>query len=322
MSEKPHSKRNIFRIDASNGFQIQFMIRGESYSEFIAFSDYESEESTLEAAKERRDEIESILKEERSESNRAYVKLEAQENNNSGIPGVSWRENTERSGNKTFRWSTNWKTADGEKVVRTRSVHKHGRKGALMKVIRLRMEGISKVKNKINNFDAESRIEILIEKYRSILSFLESLEGKEEDLFLDMVSSPDVEVTEKKRVINGRMNQASFRDSVMELWNGKCCVTGSEELLVASHIKPWRESTDRERMDPYNGLLLSPVYDKAFDRGLITFDESGTICISDDFCEDAHHLGVCENDTIEGISSRHVDYLRYHWENIFVEKYS
>lgn len=322
MSEKPHSRRNIFRIDASNGLQIQFMIRGDSYSEFISFSNYESEEAALEAAKERRDEIEGILKEERSESSRAYVKLEAQENNNSGIPGVSWRENIERSGNKTFRWTTNWKDIDGELVTRSRSVHKHGKKGALMKVIRLRMEGISKVKDKIDNFDAENRIDILIDKYKSILSFLEGLEGEEERLFLDMVSSPDVEVTEKKRVINGRMNQASFRDYVMQLWNGKCCVTGSEKLLVASHIKPWRESTDRERIDPYNGLLLSPVYDKAFDRGLITFGESGAICISDNFWEDAHHLGVSENDTIEGISARHVDYLSYHWENIFVEKYS
>jgi hypothetical protein len=298
------------------------MIRGESYSEFFSFSDYESEESALEAAKERRDEIERILKEERLESRRTYVKLEAQENNNSGIPGVSWRENVERSGNKTFSWETNWKNADGELVTRSRSIHKHGKKGGLMKVIRLRMEGISKLKDEIDNFDAQNRIDLLIDKYKSILSFLESLDGEEEKLFLDMVSSPDVEVTEKKRVINGRMNQASFRDSVMELWNGKCCVTGSEELLVASHIKPWRESTDRERMDPYNGLLLSPVYDKAFDRGLITFDDSGVICISDDFREDAHHLEVSENDTIEGISSRHVNYLRYHWENIFVEKYS
>jgi predicted restriction endonuclease len=321
MAEKPHSKRNIFRIEASNGLQIRFVIRGETYSEFFSFSDYESEEATLEAAKERRDEIEDILADERT-GQRSYVKLEAQENNNSGIPGVNLREKTERSGNTTLHWATNWTNSDGNLVTRTRSINKYGPKDALIRVIRLRVEGLLKLKSEIDNYPAQNQIEVLNDKYRSIISFLESLDGKEEDLFMEMMTDPDVEETEKERRVNSRIGQASFRESIIQFWDGKCCVTGSEKLLVASHIKPWNESTNTERMDPYNGLLLSPVYDKAFDRGLITFSDSGEICISDDFREDAHHLGVSEDDTIKEISSRHVDYLRYHWKNIFVEKYS
>ena len=57
----------------------------------------------------------------------------------------------------------------------------------------------------------------------------------------------------------------------MEYWDSKCAVTGLAipELLKASHIKPWKDSTDEERLDIFNGLLLAPHLDAAFDRGFI-----------------------------------------------------
>ena len=63
----------------------------------------------------------------------------------------------------------------------------------------------------------------------------------------------------------------------MESFGGRCCLSGLDvtELLRTSHIKPWRDSNNVERLDPYNGLLLSPAYDAAFDTGLITSSTTG-----------------------------------------------
>ncbi|MBQ1289786.1 MAG: HNH endonuclease [Lachnospiraceae bacterium] len=70
-----------------------------------------------------------------------------------------------------------------------------------------------------------------------------------------------------------RVNQAFFREAVLSSYGNRCCITGISEvpLLVASHIKPWKDSdTKTERTNPSNGLCLNALHDKAFDRGLIT----------------------------------------------------
>lgn len=72
----------------------------------------------------------------------------------------------------------------------------------------------------------------------------------------------------------GRKNQDHFRDMILATYENKCCVTGiaAPELLIASHIVPWAENA-RLRLDPRNGLCLNALHDKAFDRGLISFDD-------------------------------------------------
>lgn len=71
-----------------------------------------------------------------------------------------------------------------------------------------------------------------------------------------------------------RMNQNIFRRRVLVEYNETCCITGirSSELLIASHIKPWKDSNDIEKIDFHNGLCLNPLHDKAFDKGLMTID--------------------------------------------------
>ena len=75
-----------------------------------------------------------------------------------------------------------------------------------------------------------------------------------------------------------RIGQACYRKALIER-EQRCRVTGitNPEYLIASHIKPWRESSDKERLDPENGLLLSPHIDKLFDRGDISFDDNGAL---------------------------------------------
>lgn len=75
--------------------------------------------------------------------------------------------------------------------------------------------------------------------------------------------------------IKVRVNQSVFRQMVLANYDGKCALTGIDipELLVASHIIPWAEN-EKERLNPENGICLSSLYDKAFDMGLISFDDS------------------------------------------------
>lgn len=84
--------------------------------------------------------------------------------------------------------------------------------------------------------------------------------------------------TEIERLVIQRIGQNIFRASLMDYWQGCCPLTGITDpaLLRASHIVPWSECTDdTQRLDVHNGLLLSALWDAAFDRALVTFDDSG-----------------------------------------------
>jgi len=85
--------------------------------------------------------------------------------------------------------------------------------------------------------------------------------------------------TEAERLVVQRVGQDIFRARLMDYWQSRCPLTGISEpaLLRASHIKPWAScDTDAERLDVHNGLLLSALWDAAFDRGLVTFDDDGS----------------------------------------------
>lgn len=84
--------------------------------------------------------------------------------------------------------------------------------------------------------------------------------------------------TEAERLIIQRIGQDIFRDRLMTYWQGRCPLTGITDpaLLRASHIVPWKDcSSDAQRLDVHNGLLLSALWDAAFDRGLVTFADAG-----------------------------------------------
>jgi len=88
--------------------------------------------------------------------------------------------------------------------------------------------------------------------------------------------------TTRKCLIDARLGQGQFRVDVENLWKGACGVTGCRisAVLRASHIKPWSQSTNEERLNPENGILLAAHIDALFDRGLITFLDNGTMLIS------------------------------------------
>ena len=79
---------------------------------------------------------------------------------------------------------------------------------------------------------------------------------------------------DRERLVRVRVNQHFFRSAVLAAYDYKCCITGLAvpELLVASHIIAWSKDTN-QRMNPRNGLCLNALHDRAFDRGLMFFDQ-------------------------------------------------
>ena len=86
-------------------------------------------------------------------------------------------------------------------------------------------------------------------------------------------------------------------------------------MLLASHIKPWSKSSDYERLDQFNGLLLTPNLDRAFDQGLISFSETGLIILSKSL-KDAQKLGISSGMNIE-LTKEHQQYMKFHREIVF-----
>lgn len=127
--------------------------------------------------------------------------------------------------------------------------------------------------------------------------------------------------TEAERLVIQRVGQSLFRDGLLDLWEGRCAVTGLgvSALLRASHIKPWGDcETDAERLDVYNGILLAPHLDAAFDRGFITVQDDGAIVASDALNADARLvLGLDQPLRVRGITDGHRGYLPWHRERVF-----
>jgi HNH endonuclease len=124
--------------------------------------------------------------------------------------------------------------------------------------------------------------------------------------------------TEAERLVVMRVGQEIFRQALMDYWNGTCPLTGITDpaLLRASHIVPWAEcETDSLRLDVYNGILLSSLWDAAFDAGVISFSSSGTPIVSPALSRDAFHaLRLNESPILRGITPSHDLMLMRHRE--------
>lgn len=147
----------------------------------------------------------------------------------------------------------------------------------------------------------------------------ESSEELEQDIS-NILKDRSIKAADKTSYISARVGQGEYRSKLITYW-GKCALTGYSDVrfLVASHIKPWRDSTDTERLDPYNGLLLLPNLDKAFDLGYITFTEKGVLKTTE-FIESPRILGITKKMKIK-VASQHQDYLAYHRESVFEKKF-
>jgi putative restriction endonuclease len=129
----------------------------------------------------------------------------------------------------------------------------------------------------------------------------------------------DIGPTVKKTLVNARRGQGVFRER-LERIERKCRVTGllDRRHLRASHIKPWCECDDQEKLDGFNGLLLSPHVDHLFDRGHISFSNSGELLLS----KDLNSLvlkgwGIAVPQNVGAFSAEQCRYLEYHRSHVF-----
>jgi hypothetical protein len=114
--------------------------------------------------------------------------------------------------------------------------------------------------------------------------------------------------TEAERLVVQRIGQNLFREALMDYWGRRCPLTGITEpaLLRASHIVPWSECNDEQRLDVHNGLLLSALWDAAFDQGLVSFADDGTVCASSSLSETARHaLAIDIAPALRGLRDAH-----------------
>lgn len=125
--------------------------------------------------------------------------------------------------------------------------------------------------------------------------------------------------TERDAKVRQRIGQDLFRDGLMTLWRGRCAISGLDvpQLLRASHAKPWAASTDAERLDVYNGLLLAAHLDAAFDAGFLTILDSGSVVASPSLTLQALSVLQLDDKTAVQLSPRHWPYLAWHRDQVF-----
>lgn len=154
-------------------------------------------------------------------------------------------------------------------------------------------------------------------KYRVTDDYVDA----EEAAILARVESSKLAPAEKEAVILARVGQGSFRKKLLEEAS-YCPFTGIDDdrVLVASHIKPWKKSTNQEKRDPQNGFILSATFDKLFDRGLISFTDEKKLIISPFLSMyNREKLGISEGmlvDSLPDITDRRKRYLAYHRESV------
>jgi putative restriction endonuclease len=139
-----------------------------------------------------------------------------------------------------------------------------------------------------------------------------------EEYLRDTVSLGD---TEAERLQKARIGQDRFRSALMDYWNAACPLTGIKEpvLLRASHIIPWAEcQTDQERLNVHNGLLLSALWDAAFDAGLVSFDDLGRPIPSPRLGDEARTAMELNAVTPLPLSDQHRERLKWHREHIWI----
>jgi hypothetical protein len=130
--------------------------------------------------------------------------------------------------------------------------------------------------------------------------------------------------TEREQLVKQRIGQDVYREALFKYWKGSCAVTSLDipEILKASHIKPWAHcDNDNDRLNVYNGFLLSANYDALFDKGLITFDDKGFIVYSCKLSEgQVLVLGGDKYKTLRWIDERHLPFLKWHRNHVFIDK--
>lgn len=133
---------------------------------------------------------------------------------------------------------------------------------------------------------------------------------------MTMIAEMELEIKDKVR-----RGKKQFNSSLQELWHNECplCGIAIEAALAASYAKPWKDSTDAERMDPHNGILLCANHAALFTAGLIAFTGGGQLHIASRIPEKQHAVYGLDKTAKVPATLEHAPYFRWHKRNIYVE---
>jgi hypothetical protein len=154
----------------------------------------------------------------------------------------------------------------------------------------------------------------LIHNDQELIQEIERLESKLEE-------DETLEGTEKERIVKTRIGQSKFKQKLLTQ-SKQCAICGvdDERFLIASHIKPWSQSNNEERLDVNNGLLLCPNHDSLFDKGFISFDEGGRLLIADDLSDTIRTFMNIDSKYRLKINENKRRYISWHLHNQFITR--
>jgi predicted restriction endonuclease len=164
----------------------------------------------------------------------------------------------------------------------------------------LKKHGLTNVRNQVS-------VNLELQEYIGELELIDLIRDVEDKGYI------------KECISKARVNQGKFREKLLRKY-GKCCLCGLSipDLLVASHIKPWNISSEKEKLSLDNGLLLCAMHDKLFDKGFISFDVNGQIIISDEISRTDYSKLNLDKKMKIAINKNMNDFMKYHRENIFI----
>ncbi|MEC2074826.1 HNH endonuclease [Metabacillus fastidiosus] len=131
---------------------------------------------------------------------------------------------------------------------------------------------------------------------------------------------PVIVEAEAEAKVKLRKGGQKYKETLAPLWNHQCALCGIDlpAMLRASYSKPWKDSTNEERLDPYNGLLLCHNHEALYAKGYIAFDGTGRIHISERINEaDYGKYGIHPKMRVER-KEDNKKYFKWHKKNIFV----
>ena len=316
----------IKRREKERAWQFQFEVEPIKETAWFPDKKHGSKADSLKAAQNHRDEflraadtLGMLTDRKTVAGTEVRIILTLSPRNTSGIIGVcrisSKRQKTQRL---EETWAASYRAESGKQDQKHFYINTFGERAAMLSAIKFRRDYVASIANTFIIEEKRQNVEKHVDDLTFLCDYIDSVVDESEFYtFLSTLNSPALLATEKQTLIDTRIGQARFRKIVLALWRGRCCLTGATNFLAAGHIKPWALASDQERLDPYNGLALSPNLDKAFDTGFITFSDEGLIIPSKALGLDLFRLGFTAASRITGLDPRHMPYLRFHRENRF-----
>lgn len=170
----------------------------------------------------------------------------------------------------------------------------------------------------VSHGNAQKRFRLDLSRSITQDEIISDVPGQSQAIEEKILQSTEQE-TDGLALVKARIGQGKFRDSLLKKFGVECAVTGinQEVFLVASHIKPWAVSTNEERLDENNGLLLFCLHDRAFDLGFMSFNKTGEPIFSKDLTESVRDELTRNMSGRLKVSKEVAIYMDYHRDFVF-----